>query len=103
MAATSGSIYQLIRTQHVNNNPPNCYPQTNFENFKSYFIRMEKQGLPVDIGSDESDSEYQARLRSYNVTPLLYISASFATVGASAASATTAVSASYALSASYAP
>lgn len=106
MAATPGSVYQLVLTQHIANNPPNAYPQTAFETDKQYFIRMASQGLKPDIGATEADSAYLTRLASYNVTPVTPITASYAVTSAtagSATSATTAVSASFATTASWAP
>ncbi len=65
MAATAGSPYQAILLKHIANNPPNAYPQTSFETFKQYQIRMASQGLNPDIGATESDSDYLTRLASY--------------------------------------
>ena len=79
MAATPGSVYQAILLQHIANNPPNAFPQTSQETFGQYQIRMASQGLPPDIGSDESDSAYLARLATYlPVPPVVAESASFA-------------------------
>jgi hypothetical protein len=67
MAATAGSLYQIILTNHINNIPPNCDPQRSSEGFLSYFNRMAAQGLPPDIGADESDALYLVRLASYAI------------------------------------
>lgn len=107
MGATSGSVYQATLLKHIANNPPNAYPRTAFETPSQYFIRMASQGLPPDIGPQESDSEYLTRLATYVQTPPVQsISALYAVTAASATSATsaaTATSASYAVSASFAP
>jgi hypothetical protein len=95
----ANSVYQLIRTQHVNNVPPNAYPQTDFETFKQYQIRMASQGLPVDIAAAESDADYETRLASYaGPVPFENISSSFALVSQTEiGTVTQAASASYVL------
>lgn len=104
MPATPGSTYQAIRVKHVANTPPNAYPRTSFETPSQYFIRMASQGLPPDIGSTESDSEYLARLATYVQTPPVQsITAVYSVSAGSATTATSATSASYAVSASFAP
>jgi hypothetical protein len=87
MAATTNSTYQKILVKHISNNPPNAYPQTANENFSSYYNRMQNQGLNPDIGSTESDSDYLARLATYNPVPYSNISASYATTAISAITA----------------
>ena len=69
MPATAGSKYQAIRLQHIANTPPNCDPQRDNENFTTYYTRITAQGLPPDIGVDESDSDYLIRLATYVVNP----------------------------------
>jgi len=100
MSATANSSFQKIRTNHINNIPPNCYPRQDNETDKQYLIRMASQGLSPDIDVDESDAAYLARLASYQPAPL---TASYATFAISSTSAATSISASYALSASYSP
>lgn len=97
MAATPNSIYQAIRAKHVANIPPNAYPQTDFETWKQYVIRMASQGLPVDINATESDAEYETRLASYaGPVPYENISSSFALIAATAlGTITNALTASY--------
>lgn len=60
-----GSRYQDLRKQHIAGNPPNTDPQRPHEIFTQYVARMAVQGLPPDIGANESDSDYLARLASY--------------------------------------
>jgi hypothetical protein len=103
MAATAGSVYQVIRTKHIANNPPNAQPQQDNETNLQYFNRMFAQGLNPDIDADESDADYLIRLATYFAVinpPLAYaLTAGSATT---ATTATTATSASFATTASYA-
>jgi len=96
MAATTNSVYQAIRVNHVNNVPPNCYPQTDLETFGQYQIRMASQGLPPDINPTESDTDYLVRLASYQPTPpTLNATASYCLVSQAALLATSATTSSF--------
>jgi hypothetical protein len=73
MAATPNSIYQAVLLQHIANNPPNAQPRQSNETDRQYLNRMFTQGLNPDIARDESDSDYLARLASYNPTAVLTV------------------------------
>lgn len=88
MAATSGSVYQAARVQHIAGNPPNTDPQRVTETFEGYVARMAVAYLQPDIDATESDAVYLARLKTY------------VPAGPTASYALNAVSASYAVSAS---
>ena len=79
MAATAGSTYQVIRTQHIAGNPPGTDPQRATETLADYKARMAALGFPPDINATESDAEYLVRLATYvSAPPLENISASYA-------------------------
>lgn len=79
MAATEGSVYQILRTQHIAGSPPNTDPQRPTETFEAYKARMAVAALPPDIGEDEADEDYEARLLTYVPSlPVENISASYA-------------------------
>lgn len=96
MAATAGSPYQVLRTQHIAGNPPNSDPQRANEGFEAYVARMKALYLNPDIDATESDSAYLTRLASY-LPVIPPVSASYSTYAVST------LSSSYALTASYAP
>ncbi len=99
MPATTNSVYQALRAQHVAGVPPDCDPQRASETFNSYFVRMQGHALLPDIDATESDADYLARLRSYQApVPTLNVTASYSLVSETEiGTVTTAATASYVL------
>jgi hypothetical protein len=81
MPATAGSTYQITLTNHIAGVPPGADPQRSTETFDEYKARMAALYLSPDIDDDESDSDYVARLASYEpAIPYHQISSSYALV-----------------------
>jgi hypothetical protein len=61
MAATPGSIYQVIAAAHQTGNPPNTDYQRATETYSQYVLRMSANELPPDINPTEDDATYKLR------------------------------------------
>ena len=79
MAATAGSLYQIIALAHQAGRPPNTEYQRSNETYEQYIARMKGNELLPDINPTEEDSDYLIRLATYVPAPaLVNISASYA-------------------------